>query len=98
MFMGSIACQGPYKVIIITQELHDPNKGFRVIKSPTVGPRTSLGLLHQARGFIGFFKHLNHTRGPLWVKIHHDITCGVARPSLRVPWHHQSMNDHRMGH
>jgi len=52
MFMGSIACQGPYKVIIITQELHDPNKGCRVIKSPTVGPRTSLGLLHQARGFM----------------------------------------------
>jgi len=69
MFMGSIACQGPYKVIIITQELHDPNKGCRVIKSPTVGPRKSLGLLHQARGFIGFFNHLNHTRGPPRVKI-----------------------------
>ena len=54
-FMCSIACQRPYKVIIITQELHDPNKGCRVIKSPTVGPRTSLGLLHQARGFMGFF-------------------------------------------
>ena len=25
------------------QELHDPNKGCRVIKSPTVGPRTSRG-------------------------------------------------------
>ena len=85
MFMGSIACQGPYEVIIIIQELHDLDKGCRVIKSPTVGPRTSLGLLHQVRGFIGFFKHLNHTRGPLWVKIHHDITCGVARLSFEVP-------------
>ena len=33
-----------------------------------------------------------------WIKIHHDITYGVASPSLRVPWHHQSINDHRMGH
>ena len=85
MFMGSIACQVPYEVIIMIQELHDPNKGCKVIKSPTVGPRTSLGLLHQARGFIGFFNHLNHTRRPPRVKIHHDITCGVGRPSPRVP-------------
>ena len=63
MFMGSVASRGPYKVIIITQELHDPDKGCSVIKTPTVGPRTSLGFLHQARGFIGLFSHLNHTRG-----------------------------------
>ena len=27
-----------------------------------------------------------------------DITREVSRPSLRVPWHHQSMNDHIMDH
>ena len=31
------------------------------------------------RGFMDFF---NHTRGPPRVNIHHDITSGVARPSL----------------
>jgi ribosomal protein L27 len=60
-------------------------KGTRTIKPSNVGPRTSSGLLHQARGFIGFFNHLNHTRRPPRVKIHHDITCGVARPSPGVP-------------
>ena len=28
----------------------------------------------------------------------YDITCGVDGPSSGVPWHHQSINDHRMGH
>ena len=60
-------------------------KGLRTIKPSSVSPRSSLLLLYKARGFMSFFNHLSHARGPLWVKIHHDITCGVASPSLRVP-------------
>ena len=78
MFIGSIACQGPYEVIIIIQELHDPDKGCKVIKSPSVGPRTSSGLLHQARGF----NHLNHTGRPLEVKI-----SPVGFPDLLLGYH-----------
>ena len=61
-------------------------------------------LLHHARAFMGFFNHLNHTRGPTRVKIHHATSCGGAKPpyvswpSPGVPWPHQSINDHRMGH
>ena len=88
--------------------LHDLCKGIKVIikgsksslshQGPLIQQMWVQRLLHQARGIMGFFNHLSHARGPLWVKIHYDMTCGVARPSLRVPWHHQSMNDHRMGH
>ena len=60
-------------------------KGSMTINPSSVGPRTSSKLLHKVRGFMGFFNHLNHTRGPPRVKIHHGITCGVASPSLRVP-------------
>ena len=89
------------RVPIAHQPTHDhiiSFKGLRTIKPSSLGPRTSSWLLHKARGFMSFFNHLSHARGPLWVKIHHEITCGVSSPSLRVPWHHQSMNYHRMGH
>ena len=95
---GSIAYQGTYKVIIIIYELHDPNKGCKVITPSSVGPRASSRLLQQARGFIGFFNHLNHTRRPSRVKIHHGIICGVAVSSHGVLWYHQSMTDQIMGH
>ena len=38
-------------------------------KPSSVSPRASSRLLHEARGFMGFFNHLNRTRGPPWVKI-----------------------------
>ena len=63
-----------------------------------VGPSTSSRFLHHVRSFIGFFNHLNHARRPPRVKIHHATYYGVARPSPGVPWHHHSMNDHKMGH
>ena len=94
-------CQRPYKVIIIIKEFHDPNKGCKVItnthrglimhsfiKPSSVGPTDSSRLLHAVRGFFDFFNHLNNAREPPRVKIHHDITCGVARASAGVPWHH----------
>ena len=59
-------------------------KGIRTIKPSNVVPRDSSGLLHQVRGFIGFFNHLNHTRRPSRVKIHHDIICGVDGSSHGV--------------
>ena len=75
---------------------HDICKGIKVIikgsksslshQGPLIQQMWVQRLLHQARGIMGFFNHLSHARGPLWVKIHYDITCGVARPSFRVPW------------
>ena len=41
----------------------------RTIKTPSVGQRTFVELLHQAGGFTGFFNHLSHTRRPPRVKI-----------------------------
>ena len=57
---ASTTCQRPYKVIIIIQELHDPNKGCKVIKPSSVGPRTSSRLLQQARSFMHHLLGIHH--------------------------------------
>ena len=87
------------------QGFHDPNKGCKVITNTKrassyipSSDRHTRTLWSWKDGFMDLFNHLNHTRRPPRVKIHHATSYGVARPSLGVPWHHQSMNDQKIGH
>ena len=62
VWVQAITLQG---CVSSSHNFHHSYKGTRAVKTSSVGPRNFSWLLHKARGFMSFFNHLIHARGPL---------------------------------
>ena len=63
-------------------------KGTRTINPSNVGPRDSSGIIHQARGFIGFFHHTRRPLGSISI-----MTSHVGLLDLLLGYH--ELNKHK---